>query len=467
MKNNHLCALNILSPLLIILIMFSVFSCLKTTDDEEDKKKIIIPDENFITNTQDITVPFAVKINFSNGRADVNNPYEGSGVAVSVDGQNVTITSTMSQTEVNYVLSGKTSNGFVKIYSDYKFGLRLNGVSILNPTGAAINIQSGKKVSVTLVDKTSNRLIDGGTFQMTEGEDMKGTFFSEGQLVFDGVGSLLVYGNYGHAICSDDFIQINSGNITVNNAISDGIHCNDYFLTHGGNVVINARSDGVDCTNGYIAINGGAIKVNNCGGKGLKCFENVAISGGKIEIESLDNGINANGNIVVTGGEIYCNSGKNGIVSNERAIAVTGGIIVASAVKNVFDCVGTFSFSGGTVAGTGSATSIPTASDCTQRAVVWGDSKFTAGQVISIKSSSNFEVLTFKLPRAYSGNMALVFSSPLLQANTDYTIYKGGTVASGGNDFHGLYSGTVSSGGTSAATFTTSSMVTAVGNVVQ
>ena len=291
------------------LLMFSLASCLKTPDEVEENR-IILPDENevFNPNAQNIYVKNTVSITFSNGQTVVNNPFEAHGVTINVVNQDVTISSTVSdtETEVNYVLSGIATAGFVKIYSDYKFGLALNGVSIQNPTGAAINIQSGKRVSVTLVDKTSNRLIDEGIFEMTEGEDMKGTFFSEGQLIFDGAGSLLIYGNYGHAICCDDFIHINNGNITVNNATRDGIHCNEYFQMDGGNInIFKAKSDGVECEKGKIEMDGGGI-----------------------EIESLGNGIVAESFLVFNGGEMYCNSEKSGIVSG-KAIVVTGGRIVA------------------------------------------------------------------------------------------------------------------------------------------
>ena len=424
-----------------MLLAISFVSCLKVPDEEPERKVIIIPDENepFNTNTQTTFVKNAVIITFIDGHTLVNNPMEGNGVMINIDGQNVTINAEVPDIEVNYVLSGITNAGSVKIYSNYKIGLVLNGVSIQNPTGAAINIQSSKKVSVTLVDNTSNRLIDEGNYQMTEGERMNGAFYSEGQLVFDGAGSLLVYGNYGHAIAVHDYIEMNSGNITVNHANQDGIRCRKYFQMNGGSVNINAKSDGVVCTNGYVTINRGDIKINN-GGTGLKSNENIAITGGKVEIESLDSGISAESNIVVTGSEVYCNSGRNGFVSKNGTIAVIGGTIVSSATRNVFDGK-KFLITGGTAIGVGSATTAPTASECRQQTIVWNASKFTVGQLISIKSSDD-EIMSFKLPKAYSGKMTLVYTSPLLQADTGYTIYKGGTAV---------------------ATFNTSNMVTTVG----
>ena len=594
------------TKIIILFIIFAVVSCMERYDENEamtgdyDPVKITSPEacdceivnpgDNFNGNTQGVSFANAVNIVFSGGEAQVTNPFEGNGVTISVDGQKVTVNSTLPSTEVNYVLSGVAANGFVKIYSDFRFGLALNGVSIHNPTGAAINIQSGKSVAVTLVDNTFNRLTDGATYQTTSGEDMKATFFSEGQLIFGGNGSLLVDGKYRHAICSDDYIQINSGAFMLN-AVTDGFHCNDYFLINGGNAVINAQSDGIDCERGYVTINGGTIKVCNSGqgGKGIKSDGNMnitggdiclsitgnayydaaerditspsgircrgnmmitgnptlninstgsagkgisiegtltvdggtivistagarfrqsnsntssakaiksegnmtindgnisiktardgaegleskatlTINGGRIEIEAYDDAINAEDHIVFNGGYVYCySSGNDGIDSN-GTITITGGVVVTSGIGNPqggFDCDDkTFIITGGTVIGVGGTTSLPTANVSTQHSVAWGASNFAAGQLVYIKSADGAEVLTFKFPRAYS-SMSLLFSSPLLKANTAYTIYKGGNV-SGGSEFGGLYTGATSSGGSQTATFNTSSMVTSVGNV--
>lgn len=155
-------------------------------------------------------------------------------MAITENGSDVVVKSTITDTEINYVLSGVTKDGSFKIYSDYKFGIGLNGVSIINGDGAAINIQSSKKVSISLVGGASNRLVDAAIYNASGEEDMKGTLFSEGQLNFDGNGSLLVYGYNKHAIASDDYIRIRGGNITVKTAVKDGIHANDYFRMDGG-----------------------------------------------------------------------------------------------------------------------------------------------------------------------------------------------------------------------------------------
>lgn len=138
-----------------------------------------VANDGFATNTKDTVFSNAVVIKYSGTTATVINPYQGNGVNVVIANGDVVVTASTTSTEINYVLSGRATNGTFKLYSEYKFGLVLNGVSTINDNGPAINIHSGKKVSVTLVAGTSNRLIDGATYAAAT-EDQKGAFFSEG-----------------------------------------------------------------------------------------------------------------------------------------------------------------------------------------------------------------------------------------------------------------------------------------------
>lgn len=578
-------------------------------------------DEDFVTNTKDTTFVNAVTIDFSGTTATVTNPFSSDGVTVVADGANVVITSTNQSTEVNYVLSGSTSSGSVKIYSDYKFGIGLNGVDIISADGPAVNIQSGKKVSVTMVGGTSNRLIDGTTYTASGDEDMKGTFFSEGQLVFDGAGSLQVQGRYKHGIVSDDYIRIKGGTVKVAGAAKDAIHANDYVRIDGGTINLVSTGDGIECEEGYIELNGGTISINSAdgdavktsysdtdtsitpyiivnggtldvtisgkaskglkskgdititagtlnftstgdayydtddadisssaaikadgnflmqggsvtitssgsGGKGINIdgtltvddgiisvtttgdqfkYQNddtaakaiksdgnltvnggtitiktskteaegleskatLTINGGTIEIEAYDDCINASNHIAINGGNVYCYSQTNDGIDSNGTLTITGGTIISSgttAPEEGFDCDNnTFKITGGTLVGFGGATSTPTSSVSTQYSVIYGATG-TANQLIHIESADGTSIMTVKVPRAYSSQMTMLFSTPAIKSNTSYTIYTGGST-SGGTDFYGLYSGTTYTKGTSAKTFTTSSVVTTVGSV--
>ena len=281
-----------------VFLILGISSCLKEPfESETDNEEMVSPndnsdiDESFDSNTQDIDTDNTVIISFAENSVTVNNPFENKGVAVTIDKAGVTIKSSSKDTEITYILSGITSDGYVKFYSDYKFAVKLNGVSITNTFGPAINIQSGKLATITLVDETYNRLVDGGEYPTNGNEDMKATLFSEGQMVFTGDGSLLVYGSRRHGICSDDHIIINSGTITVPRSVSDAIHANDYIEINGGEIELVPSGDGIDCEKGNIIISNGTLKIST-GGDGAKAIKSkgdITLSGGTITLDVSGN----------------------------------------------------------------------------------------------------------------------------------------------------------------------------------
>ena len=253
-----------------------------------------------------------ISVIYNGTSASVINPLAFEGVSVSVIGADVTVNSTSLDTEINYSLKGTTSNGMFKIYSSARFNLNLNGVNLSNSDGPAVNIQSEKKCTITLEAGTSNTLADGSTYS-TATEDQKSTLFSEGQLDFGGTGSLTVKSNSAHAICSDDYIHILNGNITISGAPKDGIHANDYFKMSGGTLNVTSTGDGVECESGYILVTGGNLtSVNNSAdAKGLVCDSTLTVSGGTIKLTLGGNqskGIKATQKMLFNGGDITINN---------------------------------------------------------------------------------------------------------------------------------------------------------------
>lgn len=324
-----------------------MLSCNSDDDNDTGSSNDNNVSDNFDTNTQDITVSNAITIVFhEDNTVTITNPYSDL-VTFTTDGANVVATSSSTDTEYNYVLSGKTTNGSFKVYSDYKFGLILNGVSIISQSGAAINIQSSKKASVTLTNLTNNRLVD-GTYPDNTTEDMKGTLFSEGQLVFDGNGNLQVIAKYKHAISSDDYIRINSGVFTITSSTKDGINVNDYFELNGGTITINSVGDGIKCTQGYININAGILNITSSGGDGIKTSysgtdttidNNINLTGGKITLNisgTAAKGVKGKGNInisavelnITTTGDAYYDASESDI-SSSAGIKSSGNLIIA------------------------------------------------------------------------------------------------------------------------------------------
>ncbi|MDE7388554.1 MAG: carbohydrate-binding domain-containing protein, partial [Muribaculaceae bacterium] len=288
-----------------------------------------------------------VVIEYSAEGAQVVNPLAFRGVSVEVNGAYVTVRSTAAD-EVVYRLTGATDCGGFKIYSDLKIELLLDNVVITNPTGPAINVQTGKKTTLRLPDGTESSLTDGKTYAAAaDGEDQKGTLFSEGQIEFRGHGTLNINGLNKHAICSDDYVELRNATVNVLCAASDGIHVNDYFLMESG--VLTVRSiggDGIDADKtGYITIQDGIVdvEVSGDGKKGLKTGTAGALTllGGSVNVTATGNvvvesgdpsyctALKSSGRFVMSGGSLTVKaSGKagKGIKSDGNA-TITGGVI--------------------------------------------------------------------------------------------------------------------------------------------
>lgn len=282
--------------------------------DEDDEEY-----EDFLENS---SFASQIKIAYSEGKATVTGSVEG--VTVTADGAHVTVNSTVKGVE--YLLSGSTTDGSLKVYSEKKFKLTLNSLTLASKQSAAINIQSGKRVFIESKAGTENVLTDAADYTNTvEDEDQKACLFSEGQLIFCGSGSLTVTGNYKHGICSDDYVFIHSGtNITVAAAKKDAIHTNDKIVIGGGKVTLTPSGDGLDCEEGFIDIRGGLLKADIAGtaSKAMKATTDIRISGGKLllftsgdaEYDSDDQDLSSSacikcdGNLSITEGDIRIKS---------------------------------------------------------------------------------------------------------------------------------------------------------------
>lgn len=297
-------------------------------------------DEEYDDFVENSTFASAIQIDYSNGSAAVTGSV--SGVTVTTNGAHVTVNSSVAGVE--YVLSGSASNGSFKAYSDKKFKLTLAGVSLTNGSGAAINIQSGKRVFVELKEGTESSLVDASSYSTVSGEDEKACFFSEGQLIFSGTGALTVTGNYKHGICSDDYVRLRSGSrVTVASAVKDGIHTNDKIIIGGGILKLKTTGDGMDCEKGFIDIRGGLIKADISGdaSKAIKAETDITFSGGQLIL-------------LTSGSAVY----EDNDLSSSAAIKCDGNLVIngvtlfiksTGAAGKGINCDGTLSIDNSTV----------------------------------------------------------------------------------------------------------------------
>ena len=263
-----------------------------------------------------------VNIHFDGDQATVTgNP---SGVVVGISGAHVTITSAAKR--VKYIVTGSTSDGSLKFYSDRKFQVELDGVDITNPNGAAINNQCGKSFYLVMGDGTVNTLRDGETYSMVDGEDQKAAVFSEGQILVSGKGLLNIYSVGRHCMASDDYILVRPGSrLYLNSTSGHGIKAKDYVHIKGGVINMEIAADGakgincdslINITGGRtIIINSGTTQTEldslgntvTTGAAGVKSDYNITMSGGSLCIKCTGNdakGINVAQPLVLTGGEL-------------------------------------------------------------------------------------------------------------------------------------------------------------------
>lgn len=342
-------------------------------------------DEYYEDYVETYSAKATIKIAYNGNDASVSGSADG--VTVSKDGAHVTVKSTVKN--IAYELSGSTTDGSFKIYSEKKFQLTLNGVNITNPTGAAINNQ-GKRAYVVVKDGTENSLSDGTTYTKVDGEDQKGTLFSEGKLAFSGSGKLSVYAKGKNGIVSDDYVYIRPNtNIYVNSTASNGIKSNDGIIIKGGvvNVEVSAAASKGLKTDGFVQIDGGRVTSITTGAteydaddkeyKGcaaLKADSIIVMNGGELLVKSTGGGgkgISGDQTFTLNGGTVKAiATGNNSndvsakAIKMDGEITISGGLVMARAASHeAMESKGKMTISAGTVAAYSSDDAINSAKD--------------------------------------------------------------------------------------------------------
>ena len=238
-------------------------------------------------------------------------------------------------------------------------------------------------LTFTLLTNSNSTLCDGAVYGApaiaangTE-EDQKGTLFSEGQIIFNGIGTLNVKSLGGHGICSDDYIRIRSGNINILQAAKDGFRTKEKFIvarTEAASPVItvNATNNGIDCSEGTLTIDAGKIEITS-GSEAIKVVyeepvpdplvvPDANINGGYIKINTTgekSSAIKTTGNYTQTGGIIHATAAGNGskIINSDGSVAIKNGKVtgfangtVAADTTSGIKCNGNFEATGGTIA---------------------------------------------------------------------------------------------------------------------
>ncbi|NLG26538.1 MAG: carbohydrate-binding domain-containing protein [Chloroflexi bacterium] len=298
------------------------------------------------------------------------------------DGATVTITAGGT-----YVLSGALAEGQIIVDSPGKQDvvLVLAGVDLRCAVSAPLYIRDADEVEILLRTGTANRLEDGDTYVLAEGEtdEPNAAIFSRADLAIRGEGALTVEAHYNDGIASKDDLIIRGGALTVQ-AVGDALRGRDAVIVSGGTLTLSAGADGIKATNDQDAakgrvdisggtlfieaqqdgiaaettvhISGGQVALHTGGGsvnssqtagwgawgrppstqsvdtvsaKGIKGLVGVTISGGVIDIDSSDDAIHSNASVTISGGKIDIASGDDGVHA-DATLTVTGGELTVS-----------------------------------------------------------------------------------------------------------------------------------------
>lgn len=257
-----------------------------------------------------------------------------SGEGAAVEGTAVTITAAGT-----YVVTGELMAGSLVVSAgdQDKVQIVLDGASIRNEAGPALNIQQADKVFVTLADGTQNTLADGAAYELSEGEDEpNAALFSKDDLTINGTGALTVEGNYRHGVNSKDDLVVTGGAITVT-AKEDGLRGKDCVKVADGSFAITAGGDGVksnndeDPTRGFVSIDGGTFAVE-AGDEGFQAATYLRLAGGDAQIKAADHALRSDVEAAMSGGTYVVEAGGKGM-NPETKFTMDGGTFTVAGCE--------------------------------------------------------------------------------------------------------------------------------------
>ena len=302
--------------------------------------------------------PLAIAVAYSDAGARLTVPcHLKDKLTITVDAAKVGfVQATDLQEEVTYTLSGTSTNGSFAMDGEYKAGLLLNGLTLTNTAGPAIDIANGKRINVTLPAGTTTTLTDGA------GGTHKACFFINGHAEFAGAGTLKLTGNTKHAYASDEYTQFkpNFGQLNVLKSVSDGLHVEQYLQVQGGNftfakvggdnIDVSITNNPADSLNGQVFIEGGTLTLDVAANdtKGMKCDSLMTITGGTIK--ATVSGLGTKG--ISVGTDLLIAQPSTTATLIEMAVTGTtympGDALLESKCRGI-KVKGDFTFDGGTI----------------------------------------------------------------------------------------------------------------------
>lgn len=280
-------------------------------------------------------------------------------------------------------------------------------------------------------------------------------------IISGGTHTLKSIGTGGKGINADGEIRISGGETTV--TTTGGKYTYSSSLTSSPKGV---KADG------DIIISGGKLNISvtgvSDGSEGLESKATLNVSDGEIYVYAYDDAINAASAINISGGKIFAYASNNDGIDSNGSLVISGGLVIGigtSSPESGLDCDNSnnFRINGGTVIGMGGTMQSNPSTSSVQRSVIYNGVSATKGSKICVLDNSDTPVLTFEFPRTMN-SAAFFFSTPDIASEASYTVLSGGSLSGYIYSWNGWYEGGTWSGGSQIGTFTSSSVVTTVGN---
>ena len=289
-----------------------------------------------------ITIVKHITVTFDGNTASVDlgiaSPTD---ITYTINGANVVMNNTNETEEMEFELKGTSNSGSFTYNGTYKCKIHLNGLNLTSTSGAALDIQDGKRIDLILTDGTENTLADAASGVQ------KAALYCKGHLEVSGSGNLNVTGNTRHAIATNEYMLIkkNTGTITVSKAVSDAMHIEQYFQMNGGTVNLSgmggdgiqaeAKNDPTEEMNGQVLIKGGSINIDVAAddAKGIKSDSLITVSGGTFVINAKgagSKGISAGTDMVINEDD----------AATTMTISATGGVYEDPETDDTSRCMG-------------------------------------------------------------------------------------------------------------------------------
>ncbi len=393
------------------------------TDDSAGASIETNKDDDNVANT---TFVRTVKVTFSGESATVTGATAD--FTVATDGAGVTITNNGSEAVI-YELSGTSSDGYFKLYSTKKQEILLNGLTLTNKQGAAINNQSHKRTFVVV--KGTNTLSDGASYTQTPSdEDEKAAFFSEGQLVFSGDGTLTVNATGKAGITSDDYVRFMAApTVKVTSSAGHGVRGKESIIVSDGTLDVNVSGTGKKgfSSDTLVYIGGGVTTIKTSGSAGEVDGELTGVAGIKADLrfEMVDGVLS----VTSTG------TGAKGI-SGDNVAYFKGGTVTVDVSGANYGTSSSGGFGpGGGHGGWGGGQSSSSDNSVASKGIKFDGNLYISGGKITAKSAKHEAIEAKGVIQVTGGEVYACSSDDAINAGGDFTIDGGAVYAqSTGND---------------------------------